>query len=200
MCSLATSRPFDCITDFIFFENQPAKADIILVPGGLRPQLMEKAIELYQQGFAPYILPSGGTGPKLAKEIEAGKSNWKSEWEFLRNIALAHGVPEKAILREDKALHTFDNASLSLQVVQENNIVVKKAILVCKAYHARRALLTYQTAFSSEVEYIVCPIIDDRDVRKDNWFLTDEKIGLVMSEVEKVGQYFAKHIPHLNKS
>ncbi|MFA6161205.1 MAG: YdcF family protein [Patescibacteria group bacterium] len=194
------NRPFDCITDFIFIENQPAKADIILVPGGLRPQLMDKAVELYNQGLAPYILPSGGIGPKLAKEIEAGVSNWKSEWEFLQNIALAHGVPEKAILKEDKALHTFDNASLSWQVVQENNIVVKKAILICKAHHARRALLTYQTAFSSEVEYIVCPIIDDRDVRKDNWFLDDAKIEMVMSEVVKVGQYFAKHFSNLNKS
>ena len=194
------NRPFDCITDFIFIENQPSRADIILVPGGLRPQLMEKAIELYQQGFAPYILPSGGIGPKLAKEIEAGVSNWKSEWEFLQNIALAHGVPEKAISREDKALHTFDNASLSWQVVQENNIVIKKAILVCKAHHARRALLTYQTAFSFEVEYIVCPVIDDRDVRKDNWFLDDAKIEMVMSEVVKVGQYFSKHFSNLNKS
>jgi len=193
------NRPFDCITDFIFFENRPAKADIILVPGGLRPQLIDKAIELYEQGFAPYILPSGGIGPKLAKEIEDGISSWRSEWEFLQKIALAKGVPEKAILREDKALHTFDNASLSRQIVQENNIVIKKAILICKAHHSRRALLTYQTAFSSEVEYIVCPIVDDRDVRKDNWFLNDAKIEMVMSELVKIGQYFAKHISDLDK-
>ena len=188
------NRPFDCITDFIFIENQPEQADIVLVPGGLRPQLMDKAVELYKKGFAPYILPSGGIGPKLAKEIKAGISNWKSEWEFLQNIALAEGVPKKAILKEDKALHTFDNAMLSKKVVEENNIEVKKAILICKAHHARRALLTYQTAFSSEVEFIVCPIVDDRDVRKDNWFLDEAKIDMVMSEVEKIGQYFAKHI------
>ena len=109
-------------------------------------------------------------------------------------------ILQKAISREDKALHTFDNASLSWQVVQENNIVIKKAILVCKAHHARRALLTYQTAFSFEVEYIVCPVIDDRDVRKDNWFLDDAKIEMVMSEVVKVGQYFSKHFSNLNKS
>jgi len=148
------NRPFDCITDFIFFENQPVKADIILIPGGLRRQLMDKAVELHQKGFAPYILPSGGIGPKLAKEIENGVSKWKSEWEFLHNIAISHGVAEKSILREDKALNTFDNASLSRQVVQQNKIVVKKAILVCKAHHARRALLTYQTAFSTTAEYM----------------------------------------------
>ncbi|MFA5107472.1 MAG: YdcF family protein [Patescibacteria group bacterium] len=192
------SRPFDSITDFIFVENQPVKADIILVLGGYRPQLIEKAVELFKRGFAQYILPSGGIGPKLAEEIEAGRAHWKSEWEFLQNIALKKGVPEKAVLKEDKALNTFDNARLSFQVLREMNIEVKKAILICKAHHARRALLTYQTAFSSKVEYIVCPTIDDRNIRKDNWFLDKTKITLVMSEVEKIGQYFAKHITYLN--
>lgn len=193
------NRPFDCITDFIFIENQPAKADIILIPGGLRPQLMYKAVELYQQGFAPYILPSGGAGPKLSREIEAGTAHWKSEWEFLQNIAVQKGVPEKVILKEDEALNTYDNARLSWRVVQQQNIEVNKAILVCKAYHARRALLTYQAAFSSKIEYIICPIIDDRDVRKDNWYLDEKKIELVMGEVEKIGKYFVKRITQLNK-
>lgn len=191
------ARPFDCITDFIFVENQPAVADIILIPGGLRQQLMDKAAELYNQGLAPYILPSGGAGPKLTKEIEAGTAHWKSEWEYLLSIALQKGVPEKAVLKEDRALNTLENAKMSLLVVQQHNIEVKKAILVCKAHHARRALLTYQAAFSSTIEYIVCPIIDDRDVRKDNWFLDHVKIELVMGEVERIGKYFAKRITHL---
>ncbi|MFA6198598.1 MAG: YdcF family protein [Patescibacteria group bacterium] len=194
------NRPFDCITDFIFIENQPAKADIILIPGGLRPQLMDKAVELYRQGFAPYILPSGGAGPKLSREIEAGTAHWKSEWEFLQNIALQKGVPEKMVLKEDKALNTYDNARLSWRVVQQQNIEVNKAILVCKAFHARRALLTYQAAFSSKIEYIICPIIDDRDVRRDNWFLDEKKIELVMGEMEKIGKYFVKRITQLNNN
>ena len=188
------NKPFDCITDFLFIENEPTNADIILVPGSIRPQLIEKAIELYKQGFAPYILPSGGIGPKLAKEISSGISNRGSEWEYLQKTALASGIPEKAILREDKALNTFENAALSKEAVQQNNIMIKKAILVCKAHHARRALLTYQSAFSSEIEYVICPVVDDRNIRKDNRFLNQKKINLVMNEIEKIGKYFAKHI------
>ncbi len=183
---------FDCITNFIFVEHEPAPADIILIPGGSRPQLIEKAVELYQQGLAPYILPSGGTNKKLP--------DWESEWKYLQNIALAKGVTEKAVLKEDQAKHTFDNAVLSWQVIQENDLKVKKAIFVCKAHHARRALLTYQTTFPSDVEFIICPIIDDRNVRKDNWFLDEAKIEIVMNEVKKIRQYFAKHIPNWVKS
>ncbi len=117
----------------------------------------------------------------------------------MQSIGINSGISEDVILKENKALHTFDNALLSRKIVQEKNIKIKKAILVCKAYHARRALLTYQAAFSPEVEYIICPIIDDRKITKDNWFLDEKKIKLVMGEVEKIGKYFAKHITNLNE-
>jgi len=52
--------PFDCITEFMFFETGVEQSDLILIPGGSHPQLMERAAELYHQGIAPYILPSGG--------------------------------------------------------------------------------------------------------------------------------------------
>lgn len=80
------SYPFDCITDFIFVETEIAPADVILVPGANHPQLMEKAASLYKQGLAPYILPSGGYKPHVGT----------TEWDFLRNIGIANGVPEDA--------------------------------------------------------------------------------------------------------
>ncbi len=49
--------PFDCITEFMFVETALEPADVILVPGGSHPQLMERAADLYHQGMAPYILP-----------------------------------------------------------------------------------------------------------------------------------------------
>ncbi len=178
--------PFDCITDFVFIENPPVAADIIMIPGGSRSQLMEKACELFKKGLAPYILPSGGPNKNIPQ--------WKSEWEFLRNIALSSGIPEKAILQEDKALNTLENAILSRQVVDAKQINILKVLFVCKAHHARRALMTYQTAFPNNIQFIVIPIVDERDVRKDNWYLNEAKIKIVMSEVEKIGQYFHKYI------
>jgi uncharacterized SAM-binding protein YcdF (DUF218 family) len=127
------SYPFDCITNFIFVETEIAPADVIVIPGASRPQLMEKAASLYHQGFAPYILPSGGANPRLET----------TEWEFLRNIGVAMGVPDEAILREDKAQHTFENARFSWEVLQNAGIHPGKVIMVCKAIHSRRALLTY---------------------------------------------------------
>lgn len=177
--------PFDCITEFMFFETNIDLADVILVPGGSHPQLMESAAELFHQGVAPYILPSGGSTPNVKT----------TEWEFLRDIGIKLGVPENAILCEDKATNTFENARFSKQVLQQMGIHPAKAILVCKSYHARRALLTYQTDFNETV-FMVKPVTDRTEITKDNWFLDDKKIASVMKELTKVGQYFAHHIPN----
>ena len=178
--------PFDCISELVFVKTEIKPADIILVPGGSQPQLMEKAAELYKQGLAPYILPSGHFNPKI--------SEYSSEWEFLKAIGLKLGVPEEKILKEDQARHTFDNAEFSLKVIKENKLQVKRAILVCKAYHSRRALLTYQAVFPKDVEFFVAYVSDKREIRKDNWFLEEEKIKIVMGEVVKIGKYFEPHI------
>ena len=47
------------ITEFIFLEDLPKKADIIIVPGNTWPQPARRAAALYQAGMAPYIVVSG---------------------------------------------------------------------------------------------------------------------------------------------
>lgn len=178
--------PFDCISELIFVKTEIQVADIILVPGGSHPQLMEKAVELYKQGLAPYILPSGSYNPKLPE--------YNSEWEFLKSIGVKLGIPEEKILKEDQAKHTFENARFSWKLIKENKLPVKKAILVCKAYHSRRALLTYQSVFPNDIEFCVAYVPDKREIRKDNWFLDEEKTKIVMSEVVKIGKYFEPFI------
>ncbi|TFE19072.1 YdcF family protein [Cohnella luojiensis] len=178
--------PFDCISDFMFFETDLERADVILVPGGSHPQLMERAAELYHRELAPYILPSGGSTSKVMT----------TEWEFLRDVGIRLGVPDEALLREDKATNTFENARNSWDVLQQNGINPQKVILVCKSYHARRALLTYQVYFPSNTTFFVSPVTDKTGTTKENWFLEEQKIGYVMKELTKVGQYFAHHIPN----
>ncbi|PGC32506.1 hypothetical protein COM11_04845 [Bacillus pseudomycoides] len=178
------SYPFDCITNFIFVETEVAPADVILVPGANHPLLMERAVSLYKQGLAPYILPSGGYKPHVGT----------TEWDFLRNIGIANGVPEEAILKEDQAQHTLENARLSLEVLQNTGIDPKKVIIVCKAGHSRRALLCYQAEFPKATEFFVSPVVDRYGITRENWFLSEIGISRIMNEVEKIGKYFGPHI------
>jgi uncharacterized SAM-binding protein YcdF (DUF218 family) len=180
--------PFDCISEFLFVEHALVPSDILLVPGGSVPEKMHQAVDLYNGGIAPWILPSGGPSEFL--------NGWSSEWEFYRNLAVRAGVPEKAILRENRATNTLENAMYSWQVIQEASLRITRAVLVCKAHHSRRALLTYQAVFPSEVEFAVSPVFDSRNIRKDNWYEDEQKTYFVFEELRKIGKYLGKYVPN----
>ena len=48
------------ISDFIFVSDEPEKVDAIFLPGGSHPAQPEYAAELYRNGYAKYLIPSGG--------------------------------------------------------------------------------------------------------------------------------------------
>lgn len=179
--------PFDCISDLVFVNTELSKADVILIPGGSHPQLAEKAADLFNNGFATYILPSGGANPKIA--------DYESEWEYIKQILIRLGVPKDRILKENQARHTFENAELSWEIIQACNKPISSAIIVCKAYHSRRALLTYQSVFPLDFTFYMSPVTDKNGITRDSWFLNEESIKKVMSEVEKIGSYFESRIP-----
>ena len=182
------------ITEFIFVEDKPEKSDVIFIPGSGFPQLAEEAAKLYHQGLVPYILPSGRysvlngkfAGVQEKKELYDGE--YETEWEFLKEVLKKNHVSEEHILREDKATYTYENAIYSRKVTDCLGMEIKKAILCCKPYHARRSLLYYQLLYP-ETQFFVCPI-QDSDVKRENWYLTEKGIRLVFGEVQRIGEQF----------
>lgn len=179
--------------EMIFLEDEPETADIIFVPGNGYPQMAERAAVLWREGYAPYILPSGrysilgeGFSGVLAKE-EQYPGNYRTEWEFLREVLLKNGVDPYAVLREDRAAYTYQNAIFSREVTDREQIDVKKGIICCKAQHARRCKLYYQLLYP-EAKLLVCP--SDVGINRENWYLTEEGIEEVLGEVERCGKQF----------
>ena len=170
-------------TDFIFVEDEPEQADMIFVPGNGYPQMAERAAELWKGGYAPYILPSGKysvvTGKfsgVLAKE-EKYRGAYRTEWEFLKTVLIKNGVDERKILREDQATYTYQNAIFSRQATEKRGISVEKAILCCKAQHARRCKMYYELLYPG-TRFLICP--SDVGINRENWYLTEEGIREVL--------------------
>ena len=46
------------VTEFIFVEDQPEQADVILIPGSRKISHSLRAAELYKARYAPYVRPS----------------------------------------------------------------------------------------------------------------------------------------------
>ena len=184
------------ITEFIFVEDKAEKSDMIFIPGSGFPQLAEEAAKLYHQGLAPYILPSGkysilnGKFAGVQEKQELYDGEYETEWEFLKEALKKNQVPEEHILRENNATYTYENAIYSRKVTDRLGMEIKKAILCCKPYHARRSLLYYQLLYP-ETQFYVCPI-QDSDVKRDNWYLTEKGIRLLFGEVQRIGEQFVE--------
>lgn len=177
---------YTSVTDIVFVKDELKKSDIILIAGGSRAELAEEAFRLYNDGFADYILVSGGKNKKLTSH--------ETECDFLCDILIQMGVPETQLIREDQASNTVENAIFSKQKCEEHKRVVTSAILVCKAYHSRRCKMTYQIHMDDSVDFCVSPIIDERNISSENWFEDDHKKKLVLSELFKIGTYFNQNI------
>lgn len=176
----------DEYTNFIFLEDQPEKADIIFIPGSEEGALALRAAGLWKEGYAPLLLPSGKYG-KLVGYF-AGEGGFETEWAYFRHLLRKEGVPEQAILKEEQATFTYENALRSREVTDAAGIQVRTAILCCQAYHARRAKLYYQVCFP-EARILVCPVVT-KGISRDNWYRSEQSIDLVLNEVKHCGTQF----------
>lgn len=179
------------ITDFIFVEIPAEPSDLIFVPGNGYPQMAEEAARLWKAGMAPYVLPSGrysiqsGKFMGVSEKKEQYDGDYDTEWMFLREVLIRNGVKEACILKEDRASYTYENAIYSRRLTDEIGLEVKKGILCCKNYHARRCLLYYQLLFP-RTDFSVVPS-ETEGISRHNWHRTQEGVEKVLGELERCG-------------
>jgi uncharacterized SAM-binding protein YcdF (DUF218 family) len=171
------------ISEYIFLESKPQKADLALVFGTRHSEVVKKVYELYKDGLVPKILVSGGKN-RVTGENEALKMSKK---------LIELGVNKDDIILEDQSTNSLENVLFSKKVIEEklgfNKI--RKMIAVVKHYHSRRALMTLKRHFPDEIELI--PVAYEiHGFTADNWF--DGEVGRekVLGEWNKIPEYLAK--------
>ena len=99
------------ITDYIFLNDENPSGDIAFVFGTWNAwkESVEKAAKLFENGFVPKIIVSGGLKP--ATGIIEGN---------LMALDLEElGVPKKDILIENKAANTLENVLFSKKIIEK---------------------------------------------------------------------------------
>ena len=182
------------ISSYIFVSDTPQKVDAVFLPGGTLHEQPVYAAELYHRGLTKWIIPSGGVGAKaemrhdVSSRSKIYNGKYRSECDFFTDVLSKNSVPMSAIIGENKAAHTRDNAFLSRKVLDESGVAIETAVIVCKAFHARRCLMLYQMAFP-EVEFIVCPV-HCYGITKNNWYKSEKGIDRVFGELARCGSQF----------
>ncbi len=103
--------------------------------GSASPSLARRArhaARLYARGLAPRIVVTGGVG-----------TNPPSEARAARDIIVGEGVPEDAIVLEERSTSTAENAREAAQLIE-----AERVLIVTDAYHALRAERVFRRHFS----------------------------------------------------
>lgn len=185
--------PFwEAVTRLVFVSDPPEKADAIFIPGSRQTGPLMRAAQLYREGFAPVIIPSGRYG--INKEGFA-VTGFETEADWMREMLMREGIPAEAILPERSATFTWENALFSRRLCDAAGIEIRRGLLCCRPFHARRALMYYQTAFP-EAQWIACPG-SEPGVNADDWHRTPEGRGRILGEVRRLGDQINEQLEEL---
>lgn len=129
--------------------QEPRKADVIAVLGGgvgetgvFGESTFERTrlgVELYQKGYAPYIIFSTGYSYEY-KEAEA-----------MKLMATSLNVPPDKIILEDLSRGTYQNVRHLVAILRERGF--DEVILVSAPYHMRRCSLLFSSNPDIKVTY-----------------------------------------------
>jgi len=126
------------IFDFHQLRHQPTPADAMLVLGTNDIRVAEFAADLYHQGLAPLVVPTGG----IAHQNDLLSTNWdRPEADVFADILLARGVPPHALLIEREATNTSENIRFSRRLLAGHPL--SSILIVTKPFMQRRAFATH---------------------------------------------------------
>ena len=200
--------------------NPLCKADAIIVLAGTRGNIeylngkIRTAVQLYQKGWAPYIITSGRFSVKVTehptlipleelqaavlkrriqeKDVAKAAKTWDTALgaTYMAHQAIAMGVPSEAILIEDQSLHTRENADYVLTLLKKH--AMTHVILVTSPFHQLRTYLTFAKVLQPHGIEIINYYADTGEWHPATWFLSAEHRALVKSEIERIKHYREK--------
>lgn len=107
---------------------------------------VEAGVAAWKAGLAPWLLFTGGrTDPSVWADLRAGiygaqarERSGVAEAAGMRDHARALGVPAEAILLEERARSTEENARYAASMMAERGL--RRALVVTQPFHLRRSL------------------------------------------------------------
>lgn len=162
----------------ILFGNQKddgSQGDCIFTYGGRGIERVAKAVDLYRQKRANYILFTGG--------LKYGRYSYP-EAAMMRDNALKRNIPKEAIIIEENSHNTKENAIASLPILDNKFGIdsVKNLLVISIPWHYRRGMLTLKTYYPQWINYTWCPANYEQH-QPDHWWKHPESHNYVMKEI-----------------
>lgn len=136
------------LLDWLAVRDPLEKSDLIFVFGGPTLNQVEKAKELFDQGYSSKILVTGNTGtfndPSWQKPIA----------NIFADFLTQNGISSDDIFIQNTSMNTLEDVTFSVPIIKNNFPNIQKIILVSNPMHQRRCLATFKKQFPLSVKVI----------------------------------------------
>lgn len=160
-------------------------ADVIVVLGSHDIRVAEWGARIYLDGYAPWLVMSGGLGT-----LTAGR--WtRPEAEIFAEIAVSAGVPEERILVEPESTNTGENITFSDRLLREREVPFQTVLLVQKPYMERRTFATARRHWPKRDLIVSSPPLPMEDYPNEE-ISRDEMIHIMVGDLQRIRIYGQK--------
>lgn len=171
--------------DYHHMQHILKKSDCILALGSHDLRVADRAAELYLEGWAPLLVFSGGLG-NLTSDI------WTvPEADQFAAIAMQKGVPQSAILIENKSTNTGENITFTQKLLSAKGLNPNQFIVVQKPYMERRSYATFKKHWPEKELLVTSPQFSFEEYPTED--ITMEKvINIMVGDLQRIKYYPAK--------
>ena len=185
------------IWDYMLVGHELRRADCIFMLGSYDIRVADYAIDLFHDGYAPWLLFSGGV---IQQNAELGVHWDTTEAEFYAGHAKSRAVPAHRILLEKRAMNTGENFTYTQQLLHDLQLDFSSFILVQKPFMERRVLATALKLWHDSDFVVSSPPISCADYLNGD-LPRDALIQYLVGDFQRVKDYgengfqMPQHIP-----
>lgn len=171
--------------DYHHMQHELLPSDCILALGSHDLRVANRAAELYLEGLAPLVVFSGGLG-------NVTKGIWTvPEADQFAEIALAMGVPQSAILVENKSTNTGENILFTQQLLASAELAPESFIVVQKPYMERRSFATFKKHWPEKELLVTSPQLRLQDYPNAEISM-DRVLNIMVGDLQRIRYYPAR--------
>lgn len=187
-----TNEAIRIVWDYMHMGHSLKKADAIMALGSYDIRVAEYAAKLWIDGWAPYLICAGsGT-------VHSNSAVWQgfvgsTEADVFADIARKAGVPDDAILIENKSQNTGQNYEFTMNLLKERGVMLEKLIAVQKPFMERRTYATGKIWLPKNIELIVTsPNLSLEEYPNELVSKKDHWIHNMVGDLQRIKEYPAK--------
>lgn len=176
------------IWDYHHLNQKLKKADCLLVMCSHDARVAPRAVELFQKGYASYMVIAGG----LAHQTDLLNTGWdKPEAEVFADIMIKSGISKDKIFIETESHNCGENIEFSRVLLVKKHLHPKSFIVVTKPYMERRALATFKKVWPGKTVMVTSPQISFKDYPNKK-LPKDLIINIMVGDLQRIKLYGGK--------